>query len=302
MLRDHELFRSPLAVDQTQATTVPTPSAWTPFSEETEIEVLSLVEDTNITYRDGWCTYTYEQIQAPELEIICGGINAKTPEASAIWRQGHLLHFGFEPSPAQLNDNGRALLINSISYIARFRDDRPIVRTPSVFYSNVRFVDRASINRLVKNESRDLHVFLEHYLTAKAFAETDGMTREEVGEWYRVNRGYLRANARGKFLIDEDARKFGMDTDDQQFFEQATAVDPQDTDRVKLAQKLLARYAPGGPGEDAELSAWKEWWTSNRDYLFFTDTGGFCWLIDPLAKSRRVPSAALRGPARASVE
>lgn len=166
----------------------------------------------------------------------------------------------------------------------------------------MRFVDRAAINRLVKNENRDLHVYLEYYLSAEAFTETDGMTREEVGKWYRANRGYLRANERGKFLIDEDARKFGIDTNKQKFFEQATTVDPQDADRVKLAQKLLTRYASDGPGEDVKLSVWKEWWTTNRDFLFFTDTGGFCWLIDPLAKSRGVPSASLRGPARASVE
>ena len=33
------------------------------------------------------------------------------------WRQGNLLHFGFEQSPAELNQNGRALLVNAIVYI-----------------------------------------------------------------------------------------------------------------------------------------------------------------------------------------
>ena len=50
--------------------------------------------------------------------MICGGVNSKTPLAGAVWRQGHLLHFGFEQSPAEMNRRGRALLVNAICYIS----------------------------------------------------------------------------------------------------------------------------------------------------------------------------------------
>jgi len=56
---------------------------------------------------------------------MCGGKNSKVPEYAAIWRQGHLLHFGFHQTPAELNTNGQSMLINSILYIARFTEDRP---------------------------------------------------------------------------------------------------------------------------------------------------------------------------------
>ena len=46
----------------------------------------------------------------PEVEILCGGINDKTARAAGLWRQGNLLHFGFEQSPAELNETGRVML------------------------------------------------------------------------------------------------------------------------------------------------------------------------------------------------
>ena len=69
----------------------------------------------------------------PEVEVFSGGINEQTPRSAAFWRQGNLLHFGFEQSPAQMNNTGRAMLVNAIVYISHFTEDRPIDITPSVF-------------------------------------------------------------------------------------------------------------------------------------------------------------------------
>jgi hypothetical protein len=48
------------------------------------------------------------------------------------------------------------------------------------------------------------------------------------------------------------------------------------------------------------VDEWQAWWETNRDYLFFTDTGGFVWQVDLLAKKRGVPTGSLRGSKRAS--
>jgi len=64
--------------------------------------------------------------------VFCGG-EKKAATAAAVWRQGNLLHFGFEQSPDELNAIGRRLLLNSIAYISRFTEDKPIAITPSVF-------------------------------------------------------------------------------------------------------------------------------------------------------------------------
>ncbi len=218
---------------------MPTPEAWTNEVKEPKIEVLPLVENRQKKYPDGWCTYTYEHTQAPELEAICGGINAKTPRASGIWRQGNVLHFGFEQSPADLNDNGRALLANSIAYIARFTEDRPIVRTPSPFYSSARYMDRQVIDRLVKNKDRDLKEYLDWYLGPGAREQVRDADREKLAGWFAGVRGFLRADEHGKLVIDEEAQKFGAANDTFEFLQQAIAALAEAGERAELARTLF---------------------------------------------------------------
>src|SRR5262245_51335544 len=92
---------------------------WGSEVSQSEVEVLPLVSDVNRSYSAGWCTYSDDFASLPEVEFFSGGINSKTPTAAGLWRQGNLLHFGFEQSPAEMNDTGRNLLLNSIAYIAQ---------------------------------------------------------------------------------------------------------------------------------------------------------------------------------------
>jgi hypothetical protein len=63
----------------------------------------------------------------------------------------------------------------------------------------------------------------------------------------------------------------------------------------------VKRYVPEGPSSDASVKQWRAWWRENQPYCFFTDTGGYRWMIDPLAKKRAIPTAKLQGPARATL-
>jgi hypothetical protein len=296
VLRPHEVFYHPRAINLETSITIDTPDAWKHSLDAPKVSVLPLVDDLDRSYRDGWCTYTYEHVQAPELEIICGGINAKTHLASGIWRQGNLLHFGFEQSPAELNEQGKALLVNSICYIARFTEDRPIVRLPDSF----RPLDRGAIDRLVKRSDRELDTYLDWYLGGKTRQSVDAMNRDDLAEWYRTKRGFLRADARGKFVIDDEAETLGIAPDAEAFIPAAIADWSGSDDPENPAKKLLYRYVQGGPDPSSQVEDWKDWWEANRSYLFFTDTGGFVWQVDRLAKKRGVPTGSLRGSDRAS--
>lgn len=295
MLRPHEIFQHPLAINLEKTVTIDTPDAWKHSLDDTTVDVLPLVDDLERPYRDGWCTYTYEHIQAPELEIICGGVNAKTHMASGIWRQGNLLHFGFEQSPAEFNQQGRALLINSICYAARFTEDRPMVRLAKSF----RPLDRGAIDRLVSRSDRELDSFLDWYLGGKTRKSVDGMDRHELAEWYSRNRGFLWADDKGRFVIDSEAQEFGIPPESEAFIPAAIAAWAASGGREHPARKLLNRYVKDGPATD-HVDEWKDWWERNRSYLFFTDTGGFAWQVDRLARDRQVPSGSLRGSDRAS--
>jgi hypothetical protein len=286
-----------LSIDVKKTTTRPTPDAWKDAISERTVEVLPLAKDGK-GKRPGWCTYTYEHEQAPELEVICGGVNSKTPRAGAVWRQGHLLHFGFDLAPSEMTDAGRALLVNAIAYVARFTDDRPIVRVPSVFVEDTRIFDRGAAGRALASQE-DMKR-LEWYLSDDTYKQLRGKSLEQAREWFKETGPYLRADKQGRLVVDPDAREFGVPPAGPEFFAKAIAA-LSEPDRAALARKLLVRYAPDGPGEKARAVVWKTWAESNRPYLFFSDTGGYRWLLDSLAKERRVPTGQLRGPARATL-
>jgi hypothetical protein len=257
------------------------------------------VRDQQGAHPPGWCTYTYEHEQAPELEVLCGGVNSKSARAGAIWRQGHLLHFGFEPSPEEMTEAGKAMLINAICYIARFTEDRPIVHTPCVFVQGKRIFDRGAISRLLANPERDIKD-LQFYLEKDLYSKLAGKSREELDAWCRSMSGYLHAGASGNLTVDPDAQAFGVPPASLLFLDQAIAA-LHEPDRRALALRLLHRYAPEGPAKRDSVEGWRPWWEENKPYLFFSDTGGYRWYIDPLAKKKAVPTKELQGSARASL-
>jgi hypothetical protein len=298
-LRDHPLVHSPLALDLTKKTAIDTPEAFRPAIREPKIDVLPLVRDLTASHEPGWCTYTYECDEAPELEVICGGVNSKTPRAGAVWRQGHLLHFGFSPSPEQMNEAGQRLLINAIAYIARFTEDRPLVRTPCGFVGDHWITSREVVRRILGDTKRELSD-LHYYLEKETYAPLAGKDRDQVSAWFQRVGGYLHADAKGVLTVDTDAEKFGIPPSSPDFFEKAiTALD--EPERRALARQLWGRYIPEAPGGDASAEVWRSWAKENRPYLFFSDMGGYRWYIDPLAKRKGIPTAKLRGPARATL-
>jgi hypothetical protein len=300
VLRDHEFFHSPLPIDVKKTTAVNTPDAWKDALTDPRVEVLPLARDSQKQHASGWCTYTYEHEGAPELEVLCGGINHKTPKTGAVWRQGNLLHFGFDLSPADMNETGRALLVNAIAYISRFTEDRLIVRTPCVFTQGKRLFDRGAVARVLARPGGGVDT-LQYYVAKEVFEkDLKGKSREEVAGWYRRVRDYLHADGEGKLVVDAEALSFGAPPAGADFVEKAAAA-PDEGARAALARRLLARYAPDGPGAEASAARWRSWWEKGKDYLFFSDTGGYRWYLDPLAQKRGTPTAKLRGPARATL-
>jgi hypothetical protein len=286
------LFEAPLKIDRKLLEKRDAPEHWAKELGKT-LEVLPLTATGKSEGMPGWCTSGDETLlDSPEVEWICGGINSKTPRHAAIWRQGHLLHFGFQESPAQLNASGRALLVNAIAYAARFRRDRPIAATPSGFVCPT--YPRATLY-LRKTLAADT-------ATAKAAAPYLGaalrpeLAKLEIGElraWLAQHEGRLTADDKGLLALDPDAEALGKRIDRREDIAACIAL-LEDPERGAAAGRLLARRIPEGPGGES----WGKWWKENEPFVFFTEVGGYRWHVDPLAKARGVPSAKLVGPER----
>ena len=299
MLRDHPLLRAPLALGRFPTARRAWPSAWGEAPDDRGIEVLPLVDGAADPSRPGWCTYAEDMAESPEVEVVCGGINSKTPSAAAVWRQGNLLHFGFEPDPDEMNEAGRALLVDAIAYIARFTEDRPIMRTPSPFAGR-EFLTRARIGRWMNKGDPAYWGLLKSAFDRTTLDAAGVRTIEDFRAWFRRVRDVLRPDREGLLTVDAEARAAGLVPGRPEFFDRAVAALAAAGADSARARLLLARYAPEGPGEHAQAPEWAAWWRSHRDYLFFGEVGGYRWYLDPRARRRGVPTARLRGQARAS--
>jgi len=296
-LREHEIFEKPFPLDRSLIEERPTPSGFSAHIQSPTTPLLPLVRDTSRRWQAGWCTYNDGFEANPDVEVFCGGENDKTPAAAAVWRQGNLLHFGFEQSPAEMNENGQRLLLNSISYISRFTEDRPIAVTPSVFAGPVALPRTYLDRRLRAGGNRSESSWM---VTPELYRTINEMDASKVESWYDSVRPYLHPGSGPdpKLEIDEQARSLSAPIDQLLFFDRCLAA-LESADGSK-ARSLLARYAPSGTEKHKSSSDWTNWFEENRDYLFFSDQGDYRWYIDPLAKKRGTPSAELRGPSRAS--
>lgn len=248
-------------------------------------------------YPPGWVSYAYTLADSPEVEVLSGGCNEKTIDGAAIWREGNLMHFGFQPSPAEMNETGKSLLVDAITYIARFTEDRPIVHVKSPFAAGGATLARESLAHLLKIEDYALDDLLEHF-DPQTIAALKGKSREACQRWFEEVRRFVRPNAEGRLAIDADLRALDLTFDAPDFFERAVS-EPADPERAAKACAALTRCAPEGPGATATLADWRAWHDANKPFLFYSEYGGYRWYIDPLAKKRGVPSTAMRGVSRA---
>ena len=260
--------------------------------------MIPLVDDVDRDWRNGWCTYTDGFENNPDVEYLCGGENDKTPTAAAIWRQGNLLHFGFEQSPSEMNRTGNHLLLNCIAYISRFTEDRPIAVTPSVFAGPVAY-PRTYLDRRLGREG-DVSESA-WFLGPETTAELNQLSPVEVKRWFAENRSYLHPGEDIKLEIDADAKALGIPIDSVELFERTIPLLSNRDEAAGTAARLLERYGPSDGPRQADRDLWDAWFTEHRNYIFFSDQGDYRWYVDPLAKDRRVPTSELRGPARATV-
>jgi hypothetical protein len=208
-----------------------------------------------------------------------------------------LLHFGFEQSPAELNEAGQRLLLNCIAYISRFTEDRPIAVTPSVFSGPVGY-PRAYLDRRLGTKGDVTEA--TWLLSGKWLDHLKGRSANEVRKWYAEHRGYFHPGSDLKLELDEEARSFSAPIDQLEFFDKTIAALRAGGEEAQRATHLLKRYAPVHTAQHDSAGAWEQWLSEHRPYLFFSDQGDYRWYVDPLAKKRGVPCKYLRGPARAS--
>lgn len=297
------MFRQPKAIDTTKTVERPSES-WAEHLDgaPATVDVLPLANESEF-HEAGWCTYAATLEDAPDVEVMCGGLNSKLPTAAAVWRQGNLLHFGFEQSPAQLDDAGCDLLENCIVYIAGFRADRPLGNVRSAFGKGPRIEHRAWLLSVMAGDDATAEGIAERFFSGELRGQLAAMSTADAKAWLRERLTFLVPGADGRLELDADLQNFGIDARAAGFPAAIRALLAKGGDASAAACRILTRRVPEGPqGEGAAApapaEAWSTFLAANERYLFSSEYAGCVWLVDTLAQARGVPTAALRGPAR----
>ena len=203
----------------------------------------------------------YGFLDSPDCEFISGGINSKGPGSVAIGRQANLLLWGFCASPSEMTEEARRVFLNAIVYMKRYGGARPAVektrpaREWALLYA-----------AYLGKKGAD---WAEKQFAPELLKRPDATTFES---FLRADLEYLWSD--GAFRIDEDAKALGISNRDARLLDRC--IEMLGTEDATRAKAILARYVP----EKFDTAAqWKEWLQKNRERLYFTDTGGYCWRV-----------------------
>lgn len=257
---------------------------------------------------------------SPEAEVISGGVSSKALNAVAIGRHGNFFHWGFAASPAYLTEEAKPVLANAIVYIAQFDGQGIIARkynetiaTRATIKELAYTASEKGYQEMVEMNDAANAMLQERSKKAKEKqAKGETLTQEETmflnfqpmpmksreemlqiimpeyfamfgtdgdayARYFNENRDYLYGGAsRMGFTLDEDAKSLGIPNNDIRLIDEAIKMLEAGKDVAK-GKRILARYTLADFPTPAE---WRAWFDKNKDNMFFTEAGGWVWLIN----------------------
>jgi hypothetical protein len=206
---------------------------------------------------------------SPDTEMIVRGYNTgKGPAEVGIGRQGNYLQWGFSAPPSKMTEAGRNLFVNCLCYIRKFDGKGPLVFHQSGPRTGA--VMMAQLTGQIKDKK-----FLDAYFPADVQAkykdDPNGMA-----QYYQDNLELVYSE--NGYRVDEDLRALGL-TSNRKIETLEKLVDLlKDPNQSAAATKVLARYTDQ---KFEKPEQWQAWLTKNRERIFFTDIGGYKFLVVP---------------------
>lgn len=229
---------------------------------------------------------------SPDCERISGGVNSKGPRAIAIGRQANLLHWGFYGAPDRMTESAKRAFLNAIVYMRRFDGDAPLVVKSSIgrtwLLQNIETLAGMTAEQLKDTGKNSYASYLRGQFPAELVEGPIEPAR--LRAWYEANEEYLTAGSqRRSLVVDEDLAKRQLSNRKPAFLDwllAALADKPDDVGTLELARRYL------GPEHATDAATAVAWITQHRPFLFFTDTGGYRWMVDTNAQRRATRPAA----------
>ncbi len=313
MVPTHEIFQKPFAVNL-EFEDEPTPADyrhWPGGDKLGEKIKVWRVQTKNFPEIDpGLVSDPYGFADSPDAEVISSGLNSKGPESVALGRHGNFFLWGFSASPSDMTPDGRTCFLNAICYIKKFDGQRPMVRKTSqgrrwalVYAGYPKMFSEDRVKQMVeefrkrkdempeelrKQVGDDPEGYYRKMMQSsldsimqmfpKDLRDRFGMDADKYRRYYEENLEYLHPSPTGGSLaVDEDVKALGISNRNVELLDRCIGMLGDDSERDR-AMRILKRYT----SENFDnADQWRGWLNKNRDRLFFTDTGGYKFLIAP---------------------
>ena len=109
--------------------------------------------------------------------------------------------------------------------------------------------------------------------------EKFGTDAEAYEKYYTENRPYFYGSLNSyEVELDEDAKSLDIANNDKRILDKAISMWENNTD-VEKAKRILYRYTLL---RYDNAKQWRQWYTKYQSKLFFTESGGWLWLVNDL--------------------
>jgi hypothetical protein len=270
-LLEHEVFQKPFKIE-------PDFEQWdTPWnyhdrnlSEEKLPDKMKVWRVQNIGQRSGSVVArSYGFNDSPDAEVLVKGFNTgKEYGAVGVGRHGNFLQWGYSASPSKMTEAGRKFFLNCICYIHKFDRKAPLIRRASSHRWNA--IRLAAVFDRIKDKNFFSGTFSPE-LIKKYEGNADGLVR-----YYKNDFEFIYQDR--TFQIDKELKSLGLSSNRTlESLERLIDLLNDETEADK-ARLLLKRYTNRSFHDAGD---WKQWFESNRDRIYFSDVGGYKFLVIP---------------------
>jgi hypothetical protein len=276
---------------------------------------------------------------SPDAESISGGVCLKNAEAVALGRQGNYFMWGFSASPDYMTDEAKDVFVNTVCYIKKFDHMPAIVKKVQIetregideriYRIDKKLYEAAIISRKegnarmlklqeqlkakkaagedigrgnemflkmpVTNEMERFEDYLKNQAGNELFARF-GTNTALYHKYYRDNYEYFYPSGMYSLQLDADAQKLKLSNRKVAILEKCIQL-LEKNETPELALRVLERYTTEKFTTAVE---WRKWLDKNRGNLFYTESGGFKFMVNTFGKVNS--SSASNEPVKAVKE
>jgi len=206
--------------------------------------------------------------------VLALGVNTgKEYGAVGVGRHGNILLWGYSAPPSKMTDAGRKLFLNCIYYIHRFDGKAPLIRT--IAHHRLDTLRMAPTEerlwRRRRENNKRVRSFLPDDVTEKFLGDPNGLV-----QYYKDNIELIYQDR--QFNVDSELRLLDINSNRHIDTLERLITLLRDDSHADTARLLLSRYT-NESFQTAEQ--WQSWFESNKDRIFFTDVGGYKFLVVP---------------------